>query len=147
MVPGRAFRHTTYREEDHALPLGGFGVQLNHPQFLEWVGAPDSAKLLEMSPGQWVDPLFRDKAMSAVVQLHRDACLMNTNLKILEQYALSLHSAASKILEKTIGGYPYTVAAVAAGAKGPRARRASVHMEAMGLWRPSLDPVQLETID
>ena len=66
--------------------------------------------------------------MSAVIQLHRDACLMNTNLDILDQYALSLHGAASKILEKTIGGssYPAAAAAVAAGAKGPRARRASV---------------------
>ena len=31
--------------------------------------------------------------------------------------------------------------AVAAEASVPRVRRASVHMEAMGLWRPSLDPV------
>ena len=42
--PGCAFRHTTYREEDHALPLGGFGVPLNHPRFLEWFDAPDSAR-------------------------------------------------------------------------------------------------------
>ena len=94
--------------------------------------------MLRTRPGQWVDPLSRDKAMSAAVQLHRDACLMNTNLNILEQYALSLHGAASKILEKTIGGDPYpaaaaAAAAVAAGAKGPRARRTSVQMEAMGL--------------
>ena len=128
MGPGCPFRHTTYSEEDHALPLGGFGVPLNHPRFLEWVGAPDSAKLLEMSPGQWVDSLSRDKAMSAAAQLHQDACLMNTNLNILEQYALSLHGAASKILEKTIGGDPYPAAPVAAGAKGPRARRASLQM-------------------
>ena len=123
----------------------GFGVPLNPPRFLEWVGVPDSARLLEMSPGQWLDSLSRDKAMSAAIQLHRDACLMNTNLNILDQYAMSLHGAASKILEKTIGGDPYPGAA--AGAKGPRARRASVQMEAMGLWRPSLDPVQLETMD
>ena len=76
-----------------------------------------------MSPGQWLDTLSRDKAMSAVIQLHRDACLMNTNL---DQYTLSLHGAASNILEKTIGGGSYPAAAVAAGAKGPRARRASV---------------------
>ena len=31
-------------------------------------------------------------------------------------------------------------AAVAAGAMAPQARRDSVYMEAMGLWRPSLDP-------
>ena len=98
-----------------------------------------------MSPGKWLDTLSRDQAMTGAMQLHKDACLMNTNLDILDQYALSLHGTASKILEKTIGGSPYPTAAVAAGAQGPRARRASVQMEAMGLWRPSLDPVQLGT--
>ena len=77
--------------------------------------------------------------MTAAMQLHKDTCLMNTNLDILDQYALSLHGAAS------IGGSPYPMAAVAAGAQGPRARRASVQMEATGLWRPSMDPVQLGT--
>ena len=83
--------------------------------------------------------------MTAAMQLHKDACLMNTNLDILDQYALALHGTASKILQKTIGGSPYPKAEVAAGAQGPRARRASVHMEAMGLWRPSLDPMQFGT--
>ena len=61
--------------------------------------------------------------MTAAMRLHKDACLMNTNLDILDQYALSLHGAASKILQKTIGGSPYPMAAVAAEAQGPRARR------------------------
>ena len=141
---GCAFRHMTYSVEDHAPPEGGLGVPLNHPRFLEWVGAPASAWLLEMSPGQWCDTLSRDQAMTAAMQLHRDACLMNTNLDILDQYALALHGTASKILQKTIGGSPYPKAEVAAEAQGPRARRASVYMEALGLWRPSLDPMQFD---
>ena len=52
----------------------------------------------------------------------RDACLMQTNLDILDQYALALHGTASKILQKTIGGGPYPRAAVAAGP----ARKSSV---------------------
>ena len=129
---GCAFWQTTYRAEDHA-PPGGLGVPLNHPRLLEWVGAPASAWLLEMSPGKWLDSLSRDQAMTVAMQLHKDACLMNTNLDILDQYALSLslHGTASKILEKTIGCSPYPTAAVAAGAQGPRARRASVQMEAL----------------
>ena len=82
--------------------------------------------------------------MTAAMQLHKDACLMNTNLDILDQYALALHGTASKILEKTIGGSPYPKTEVAAAAQGSRARRASVHMEALGLWRPSLDSMQFE---
>ena len=51
---GCAFRHTTYNVEDHAPPEGGLGVPLNHPRFLEWISAPTSAWLLEMSPGAMV---------------------------------------------------------------------------------------------
>ena len=83
--------------------------------------------------------------MTAAMRLHRDACLMKTNLDILDQYALALHGTASKILQKTVGGGPYPRTKVAAAAHGPRARRASVHMEALGLWRPSMDPVQFKT--
>ena len=73
------------------MPEGGLGVPLNHPRFLQWLGVPDSAWLLEMSPAHWCDTLSRDQAMSAAMQLHRDACLMQTNLDILDQYALALH--------------------------------------------------------
>ena len=142
---GCAFRHTTYSVEDHARPEGGLGVPLNHPRFLEWLGAPDSAWSLEMSPGHWCDTLSRDQAMMAAMQLHRDACLMQTNLNILDQYALALHGTASKLLQKTIGGSPYPRAEVTAAAPGTHARRASVQMEALGLWRPSMDPLQFAT--
>ena len=37
--------------------------------------------------------------MTAAMQLHRDACLMNTNLDILDQYVLALHGMAFKILQ------------------------------------------------
>ena len=143
ITPGRGFRHTTHDTEDHAIPEGGFGVPLNHPRFLEWLGVPDSAWLLEMSPGHWCDTLSRDQAMSAT--LHRDACLMQTNLDILYQYALALHGTTSKMLQKTIGGGPYPSVEVAVAAPGQHARRASVQMEALGLWRPSLDPLQFAT--
>ena len=142
---GCTFRHTTHSAEDHASPDGGLGVPLNHPRFLEWLGAPDSAWLLEMSPGHWCDTLSRDQAMTAAMQLHRDACLMQTNLDILDQYALALHGMASKLLQKTIGGGPYPKAEVTAAAPGAHARRVSVQLEALGLWRPSLDPLQFAT--
>ena len=71
--------------------------------------------------------------------------MSNEDLDILDQYALALHGMASKILQKTIASGPYPRAEGAAAAQGPRARRASVHMEALGLWRPSMDPVQFDT--
>ena len=110
---GCAFRHTTYNVEDHAPPEGGLGVPLNHPRFLEWIGAPESAWLLEMSPGQWCDTLSRYQAMTAAMQLHRDACLMNTNLDILDQYALA-HTQEQRLQQQ---------------------RRAREHVELRSTWR------------
>ena len=82
--------------------VGKFGVPLNHPRFLEWIGVPESASLLEMGPGRWLDALSRDQAMAAAIQLHRDVCLMTTNLDSLDQYDLSLQGTASKMLETSL---------------------------------------------
>ena len=139
---GCLFRHTTYEWEDHTRPTSGLGVPLNHPRFLEWLGTPDTAWLLEMSPGHWCDTLSRDRALTAAMQLHKDACLMQTNLDILDQYALALHGTASTILQRTIGGASFPSTEVLTGAPGAHARRVSVQMEALGLWRPTLDPLQ-----
>ena len=92
-----------------------------------------------MGPGGWLNVVSRDKAMAAAIQLHRDVCLMTTNLDILDQYALSLQGTASKMLVKCLGSSDFP----SAGALGPRVRRASIQMEVMGLWRPSLDPILL----
>ena len=61
---GCAFRCTSYRASDYAPPTGEFGIPLNHPCFLEWVGVPELANLLEMGPGKWLNALSRDKAMA-----------------------------------------------------------------------------------
>ena len=139
---GCLFRHTTYEWEDHARPKGGLGVPLDHPRFLEWLGTPDTAWLLEMSPGHWCDTLSRDRALTAAMQLHKDACLMQTNLDILDQYALALHGTAMTLLQRTIGGGSFPGMEVLTGAPGAHARKVSVQMEALGLWRPTMDPLQ-----
>ena len=140
---GCLFRRTSYEWNDHAPPKGGLGVPLNHPRFLEWVGTPDTAWLLEMSPGHWCDTLSRDRALTAAMQLHKDACLMKSNLDVLDQYALALHGTASTILQRTIGGGSFPGAEVLTGAPGAHAGRISVQMEALGLWRPTMDPVRV----
>ena len=43
---GFAFRCTTHRISDFACPSTEFGLPLHHPRFLEWVGAPESTRLL-----------------------------------------------------------------------------------------------------
>ena len=92
-----------------------------------------------MGPERWLHSLTREQAIDAASQLHRDVCLMTSNLDILDQYMLCLQGTASKILDITLGSREFPSAAVAAAE--PPAHRAAVQMEAMGLWRPSVDPV------
>ena len=65
---------------------------------------------------------------------------MTTNLNVLDQYVMCLKGMASKNLELILGSQDLPSAAVAAGTKGPRVRRAAIQMEALGLWCPSLEP-------
>ena len=76
------------------------------------------------------------------VHLQHDVGLMQTNVDVLDQYALSLQKTASRIIELCLGSRGFPAEDVAAGALGPRIRRAAVQMEAMGLWRPSVDPLR-----
>ena len=88
---GCAFRIITYRPSDYAQPFGKYGLPLHHPRFREWIGAPESSRLLDKGPSVWLR------------SLSRDVCLMTTNLNILDQYVLCLQGMASKILELTLG--------------------------------------------
>ena len=123
---GCAYRFTTYWDYDYAVHDGLFGLQIHHPQFLEWVGAPESAHLLGRAPSEWIQSLTRSQTIDAARQLQRDACLMTSNLSVLDEYALSLHGTASDLLELVVGRHD-TAAPV------PRVSRASTHMEAMGM--------------
>ena len=86
---------------------------------------------------------MRDQAVAAAVHLQRDVGLMQTNLDVLDQYSLALQGTASKLIELCVGARAFPAEEVAAGALDPRVRRASMQMEAMGRWRPSLDPLRL----
>ena len=46
-----------------------YGVQLHDPRLLEYVGAPESARLLSRSPEYWVQHMRRGKTLSAALQL------------------------------------------------------------------------------
>ena len=120
--PGCAFRNTTYRVSDYAEPAGDYGLPLNHPRFVEWIGVPQSAGLIELSGRQWVDKLSRDQAVTAAVHLQHDVWLMQTNVDVLDQYALSLQKAASRIIDNCLGPCVYLAEEIATGALGPWVR-------------------------
>ena len=133
-----SFRHTTYRSSDYTRLSGKVWCSVaSSPVFrVDWrAGVCQSS---EDGPGMWLHSLSREQAIDAAHQLHRDVCLMTTNLDVLDQYVLCLQGTASKILELSLESRDFPSEAVAASTMGPRARRAAVQMEAMGLWRPSL---------
>ena len=82
------FRNTGYKflESDELLFIDGnpaYGLQLHHPCFLELVGAPESARLLDRTLLYWVEEMGKERAMVAAATLQRDAGVMLSNLQIL----------------------------------------------------------------
>ena len=45
------------------------GMQLHHPRFLEFIGAPESARLLYRSPAFWLQRMGEEDAVAAAVNL------------------------------------------------------------------------------
>ena len=137
---GCAFRNTSYRASDYVSPSGEFGIPLNHPRFLEWIGVPELASLLEMGLEGGLMPYHEIRLWqwpSVAV-----GCVPDDD-EFRHSGPLSLQGTASKMLERSLGASDFPSTDVATGALGPRVRRAAVQMEAMGLWWPSLDPIHL----
>ena len=131
---------TSYRDDDHSSLDSPFGVQVHHPRFLEWVGTPESTCLLGRPPAEWLQVMTLWDTLYAALQLHRDARLLLSNITVLHQYAISLHRTSTELLHSVFGREFFPSGAVNEAAPVPRVLRASVHMVAMGLWRPPVGP-------
>ena len=69
-IQGCPFRMTSYDEETSGPDFTpAYGVQLHNPRLLEYVGAPELARLTSRSPEYWVHHMGRDTALSAALQL------------------------------------------------------------------------------
>ena len=139
-LPGCPYRFS----ESAGLPFSdgnpAYGLQLHHPRFLEFVGAPESARLLDCSPTFWVDRLGKEQAMEAAINLQRDAGIMLSNLQILSQFATVLHRMSFQMMVLGIGQSLFLRAEVDYLSPAPQAARAASYMSAMGLWRPQTGP-------
>ena len=80
---GCPYRITSYRDDDNSSVDSQFGVLVHHPQFLEWVGAPESAHLLSRSPADWLQVMNRQDTLNAALQLQKDASLMSSHLTVM----------------------------------------------------------------
>ena len=97
-LPGCPYRFS----ESGGLPFSdenpAYGLQIHHPRFLEFVGAPESARLQDCSPMFWVDQLGKKQAMVAAINLQRVAGVMLSNLHILAQFATALYRMLFSIM-------------------------------------------------
>ena len=139
-MPGCPFRMTSYTGTATVDADTRYGLQLHHPRFLEFIGAPESARLLNQSPSFWVNRLGQESAMAAAVNLQRDAGFMMTNLQILGQFVTSLHRMSAEMLSIGVDHVVFPVEEVDRLSVMPRAQRAAKYMTAMGLWRPPSGP-------
>ena len=81
-MPGCPYRMTSYTGTAMVDADTTYGLQLHQPPFLEFIGAPESARLLNHSPSFWVDRLGQESAMAAAMNLQRDAGFMMSNLQM-----------------------------------------------------------------
>ena len=139
-MPGCPYRMTSYTGTAFVDADATYGPQLHHPRFLEFIRAPESARLLNHSPSFWVNRLGQECAMAAAVNLQRDAGLMMSNLQILAQFVTSLHRMSSEMLSIGVDHMVIPVEEVEKLSRMPRAQRAAKYMTAMGLWRPPSGP-------
>ena len=137
---GCLFRMTSYDvESDGPNFAPEHGVQLHDPRLLEYVGAPESARLTSRSPEYWVHHMGREKALSAALQLQHDAGLILSNVQVLQQLVTSLNRTSSDVLLAVHGRQPFPSSAIQQVMPTYRVRRAAHYMMAMGLWRPPVD--------
>ena len=130
-LPGCPYRFTSYTGTSMSDGDTTYGLQLHHPRFLEFIGAPESARLLRLGG---------ECAMAAAVNLQRDAGLMMSNLQVLGQFVTALHRMSSEMMSIGVDHVVFPTDNVGELSMTPRAQRAAKYMTAMGLWRPPSGP-------
>ena len=129
-----------YKDTQATTADPGYGLQLHNPRFFEYVGAPESARLLSRSPEYWLHHMTHDEAVATALLLQHDASLMMTNLQILSQFVTSPNRMSSEVMRLAFGREQYPDDAMQAVLPSSRVRRAAHYMTAMGLWRPMDSP-------
>ena len=56
---------------------------------MEYMGAPESARLLGWTPEYWLEHMGRERTIQAALRLHHDASLIMTNIQIMSQLVTS----------------------------------------------------------
>ena len=138
---GCQYRMTSYDQDSGGPDFSpAYGIQLHDPRLLEYVGAPESARLLSHSPEYWLLHLGHEKILEAALQLQHDAGLILSNVQVLQQFVTSLNRTSSEVMRVAFGRAPFPADAMQQVVPSYRVRRAAHYMAAMGLWRPPSSP-------
>ena len=112
-MPGCQFRMTSYDDRDNRDDLDpAYGLHLHDPRMMEYMGAPESARLLGWSPEYWLEHMGWDRAVSAALRLHHDASLSMTNVQVMSQLVTSLNRTASEVMRTVYAREPFPTDAV-----------------------------------
>ena len=112
-LPGCQYRMTSYDDDVDRSDLNpAYGIHLHDPRLLEYVGAPESARLLSRTPEYWIHHMGRDRTMSAALQLQHDAGLILSNLQVLGQFVTSLNRISSEVKRVAFAHEPFPTEAV-----------------------------------
>ena len=91
-LPGCQYRMTSQDvENDRSDFSPAYGIHLHDPRLLEYVGAPESARLLNRTLEYWLHHMRREKTLAAALQLPHDAGLIMSNIQVLGQFVTSLN--------------------------------------------------------
>ena len=141
-VPGCQYRMTSYDDRDSRVDLDpAYGIHLHDPHMMEYMGVPESARLLGRTPEYWLQHMGRERTVAAALRLHHDASLIMTNVQVMAQFITSLNRTASEVMRVVYDMEPFPTDAIQYVTPVRRVRRAAHYMAAMGLWRPSSGPV------
>ena len=141
-MSGCQYRMTSYEERTNRDDLDpSYGIHLHDPRMMEYMGAPESARLLCRTPEYWLEHMGRERTVQAALRLHHDASLIMTNVQIMSQLVTSFSRTASEVMRTVYDREPFPTSAVDFVKPGCRVRRAAHYMAAMGLWRPTSVPV------
>ena len=67
-LAGCQYRMTSYDDRDSRADLGpAYGIHLHDPRMMEYMGAPESARLLGRTPEYWLEHMGRERTVAAYV--------------------------------------------------------------------------------
>ena len=141
-MSGCQYRMTSYEDRTDRDDLGpSYGIHQHDPCMMEYMGAPESARLLGRTPEYWLEHMGRERTVQAALRLHHDASLIMTNVQIMSQLVTTFTRTASEVMRTVYDRAPFPTSAVDFVKPGRRVRRAAHYMATMGLWRSTSAPV------